>query len=900
MRAPLSLSAAVLAALLLASRALAQDGARSEPAPSARASSAIRTVYGARVERGAPAIDGRLDDEAWSQAELVTGFVQMRPDPGAPASERSEARVLYDDEAIYVGMRLLDAHPDEIAAQLARRDASGIHSDWAHVLIDSYHDRRTGFRFSVNPRGVQKDVLHYDDFNEDVNWDAVWTAATSIDSLGWTAEFRIPLSQLRFSAAAEGERVWGVNFSREIARRGEWAWWSPVLPDFGGIVSQAGELRGVEGISAPRRLEVLPYTVARVTRAPLEAGNPFYDATAGNLALGADLRYGVASNLTLSATLNPDFGQVEADPSEVNLSAFESFFPEKRPFFMEGSNIFSFGIGTDDGSGEQLFYSRRVGRAPQRSVHVDDGWLEGPESTTILGAAKLTGKTSKGWTLGFLDAVTAAEEARVAAGTGVFGTERVEPLTNYSVLSVSRDFRRGRSTLGVLGTSTHRRLGGREEFDFLREAAYTGGFNGRHRFADDTWEASAYAGGSHIRGSEEAITRVQKSSAHYFQRPDAGHVELDSTRTSLSGAVASLWVGKIGGGKLRGGFGGHVRTPGLEVNDLGFMTEADQIQAFANLSYNQFEPIGIFRNFRAGLNPFSMWSHGGERMYTQLGHWTNFELRNLWNGGWWMGKQFEAVSTGSLRGGPSIVRPGGLRYSTWLSTDPRRPLGVNFNLWGGAEEESGAWDFGLGLGATYRPSAQLNLSFQPNLTRRDNTWQYVDQGDALGGREYLFGHLRQRTLSLTTRLNYTVSPALSLELYAQPFVSAGQYDDFRRVADPRAGAFADRFRSLDGRLSYDAGEDEYALDLDGDARGDLTFGNPDFNFKQLRTNAVLRWEYRPGSTLFVVWSQGRTDETGDGTFGAGRDFRRLFGMESGYDVPATNVLLVKLNYWLNF
>ncbi|HEX2095395.1 MAG TPA: DUF5916 domain-containing protein, partial [Longimicrobiaceae bacterium] len=804
------------------------------------------------------------------------------------------------DDAVYVAMRMLDPHPDSIAAQLSRRDASGVYSDWAHVLIDSYHDRRTGFRFSVNPKGVKKDVLHYDDTFEDLNWDAVWEVAARVDSAGWTAEFRIPLSQLRFSREGSTERVWGVNFAREIARRGEWSWWSPVLPTVGGMVSQSGELHGLTGIRPARRLEVLPYSVARVTRAPGEDANPFYHESDGSVAAGLDVRYGITSNLTLSATLNPDFGQVEADPSQVNLSAFESYFREKRPFFMEGSNIFSFNVGTDDGSGESLFYSRRIGRAPQRFVSAGDGWLESPEATTILGAAKVTGKTAGGWTLGLLDAVTAEEKARIASRTGGITTEAVEPLTNYLVGSLSRDFRKGGSTLGFMATATHRQLDGREEFSFLRSAAYSAGINGRHRFARGTWEANGYLAGSHIRGSEEAILRVQQGSAHYFQRPDADHVEVDSTRTSLGGAVASFWVGKNGGSKLRGGFGGHLRTPGLELNDLGFMGEADQVQLFASWRWQQYEPQGIFRSWSVGINPFSMWTTGGERIYSQLGHWTNFELKNFWNGGWWMGRRFEALSNGALRGGPAIVRPSGLRYSTWLSSDRRKPVGANFNVWGGFEDDGGQWDYGISTGLSYRPSAQLNLSVSPSYGRSNQTWQYVTQQDGPGGRHYVFAHMDQRTVSVTTRLNYTLSPTLSLEFYAQPFVSAGSYDRFMEVADPRASSFRDRFDVFGAReISFDPKRGSYAVNRDGDAEADYTFSDPDFNFKQLRSNAVLRWEYRPGSTLFVVWGQGRTDYLPDGSFGLGRDFGRLLGMDGDHPVPATNVLLVKFNYWLN-
>ncbi|HEX2190991.1 MAG TPA: DUF5916 domain-containing protein [Longimicrobiaceae bacterium] len=896
--------ALALAALLLPEPGTAQLASNTPARRSAAAAPAeapSRVVRGVRIAGELPAVDGRLDDAAWAAAEPATGFVQMRPDPGKPATERTEARVLYSGDAVYVAMRMYDSAPDSVAAQLARRDASGVYSDWAHVLIDSYHDRRTGFRFSVNPRGVKKDVLHYDDTSEDVNWDAVWEVGTRVDSLGWTAEFRIPLSQLRFSGAVDGERVWGVNFSREVARRGEWAWWSPVLPNTAGMVSQSGELHGLAGIRPGRRLELLPYSVGSLTRAPGDGDNPFYRRNDGGVSMGMDLRYGLTSNLTVSATLNPDFGQVEADPSQVNLSAYESYFAEKRPFFMEGSNIFAFGVGTDDGSGEALFYSRRIGRTPQRNVDAGDGWLESPEATTILGAAKVTGKTAGGWTLGLLDAVTGEERARLVEGPGGrIQAEAVEPLTNYFVGSLTRDFRRGGSAVGIMTTATHRRLDGREELGFLRSSAYSAGIKGRHRFAGNTWEANGYVAASHVRGSEEAILRVQESSAHFFQRTDADHVEVDSTRTSLTGTVASFWVGKNGGSKLRGGFGAHLRTPGLELNDLGFMGEADQVQAFTSWSWQQYEPQGVFRSWSVGINPFSMWTTGGERIFTQLGHWGNYELKNFWNGGWWTGRRFEALSNGSLRGGPAIVRPAGLRYSAWVNSDTRKPLRASFDVWGGVDDDGGGWDYGVAPTARYRPSSQLDLSLSPQYRRSHGTWQYVTQDDALGSRRYVMSQLDQTTVTLTTRLNYTISPTLSLELYAQPFVSAGTYRGFKEVMDPRAARFRDRFRPFgQGELSFDSEAGEYRVDLDGDRETDLAFNDPDFNFKQLRSNAVLRWEYRPGSTLFLVWSQGRTDYLSDGSFGFGRDFGRLMGMEDDYSVPATNVLLVKFSYWLN-
>jgi hypothetical protein len=896
----------ILTALVTAPRGVAAqvaasgEGAGTAGARAARSTPAIRAF---RIGAVPPRIDGVLDDEVWRQAQAVSGFVQFRPSPGEAPTEQTEARVAFDDDAIYIGMRMFD-DPDSVAAQLTRRDASGAFSDYAHVLIDSYHDRRTAFRFSVTPRGARKDVLHFNDSGEDVNWDAVWDAAASLTADGWTAEFRIPLSQLRFARAEDDDAVWGINFGREIARLGEWSWWAPVLPSIGGFVSQAGELHDVADIEAPRRIEVVPYTLGRMTAAPDDPGNPFYKTRDGAASFGADLRLGIGSNLTLSATVNPDFGQVEADPSVVNLSAFESFFPEKRPFFTEGSNIFGFGIGTDDGSGETLFYSRRIGRAPQRFVRPAGGWADVPDATTILGAAKLSGRTAGGWTIGFLDAVTAEEEARLATPGEPQWSEPIEPRTNYSVVSVSRDFDEGRSTLGLLGTAVVRDLSD-PGFEFLRTSAWSLGLNGRHRFLDDTWEASGYVAGSHIRGNETAIAAVQRAPGHYYQRPDADYLEFDETRTSLTGAIAHLWVNRIGGeGHWRGGFGGHLRTPGLEVNDIGFQSGADQILGFANLRYHQFEPLGLFRSFSMGVNPSLGWTFGGERMWTQIGSNFNWELKSFWSGGYWIARRFAVTAPGALRGGPSVRRNGNWFYNLWLDTDQRKRVTGSLMVNGSREDGTGAWHANVTTTASIRPSPRLTLSVGPHLGRTVNTWQYVGQPATVDGdARYIVGRLDQTTVALNTRLNFTISPALSFELYAQPFISGGDYGAFRTLGDADATGFDARFPGLDDTaIAYDPAARRYAADTDGDGRTDVSFDDPDFNFRQMRGNAVLRWEYSPGSTLFLVWSQSRTafhQGPRDTSFELGRDIDRLFNGDDAFPTPVTNVLLIKLSYWIN-
>jgi hypothetical protein len=861
---------------------------------------AERSLEAIRIQSGPPALTGRLDHPAWVGAPVATGFVQMRPDPGAPASQRTEVRVLYDDEAVYVGMRLYDDQPDGIAAQLARRDATGIHSDWAHVLIDSYHDRRTAFRFTVNPLGVQKDVLHYDDFSEDINWDGVWEVATSIDDEGWIAEFRIPLSQLRFSANG-GAMVWGINFGREIARLNEWSWWAPVLPGVPRMVSAAGELHGIRDLKPPRRIELLPYAVARGQRAPALQGNPFQraDGLGGGIAFGADLRYGLTSDLTLSATINPDFGQVEADPSVVNLTAQETFFPERRPFFVEGANIFTYGIGVDDNSGEGLFYTRRIGRAPQAGLGGRGPHADMPTTTRIMGAAKLSGRTAGGWSVGLLEAVTAREDGSVLTWDDRIEHRTVEPMTNYAVARAARDFRQGLSGVGLIATGTHRRLGVEPDLAFLADRAYTGGVDFRHRFAGETWSVSGWLAGSHVAGDTLAIQRLQRSPLRYMHRPDAAHLDYDPSATSLSGYGGTLNVFKVAG-NWRGGMGGSTRSPGFEVNDTGFQNSADFRLLYGNLRYHRFEPVGPFRNYMVGVNPSASWTYGNEHAHGQFNVFSNFELQSGWSAGFWGSRAFEGLSTGALRGGPAIARPGGWRGNFWVNSDSRKPVRVNGWVFAAVEDEGSGWQRNGGLTMTWRPSGRLDLRAGPSFSERLSEWQYVGQPvDAGDQRQYLFGAIHQRTASVTARLNYAFTPTLSLQFYAQPFLSAGSYSDFRVVIEPRARAFSDRFHVFgpDEIQFMEPGEGggrgRYEVDSIGDGRAGFGFWQPDFNVKELRSNLVLRWEYRPGSTLFVVWSQGRSQFDPTGAFRLVDDVERLLG------TAGTNVVALKLNYWLN-
>jgi hypothetical protein len=599
---------------------------------------------------------------------------------------------------------------------------------------------------------------------------------------------------------------------------------------------------------------------------------------------------GVGGALTLDLSLNPDFGQVEADPSQVNLSAFETFLPERRPFFVEGANLFRFSLALGDGDGavESLFYSRRVGRAPQGGVDGSLGFSRGDANSTILGAAKLSGKTSTGWSIGLMNAVTAEENAEVQPlDAGARYELPIEPLSWYTVARLSRDFREGRSAVGVVATAVNREGAVADALE-LRRDAYTGGVDFRHRFGEDSYQVTAALIGSRVSGSEEAIARTQRSSARYFQRPDAPHLTYDPARTSLAGSSTMFSVGKIAGGHWRWSTGFQARSPGFEPNDIGFMPETGFQSAFGYAGYDQSTPQGPFRRWRINVNGWTGTSWGREHRHVGGNVNGSFELANFWGG--WMGVNHNgsSLSTGLLRGGPAfLVEP---NWNGWagLNSDSRRAVQLNLNLNWNVRPESDSWSVHLGPNVSWRPSGRASLSVGTGFSRNVNDRQWIQSIEA-DGTHHLFGRLDQSTLGLTGRMDYAFTPNLSLQMYAAPFVSAGSYGGFKRVADPRAERYADRFEPLDAVR----GEDGRYRAMIAGGEGALTFGDPAFDFRQFNSNMVLRWEYRPGSALYLVWAQGRTASGGDGDFDLAGNLRGLF------DVHPENVLMLKASYWFS-
>ena len=803
------------------------------------------TGHAIRADR-APELDGRSDDAVWKLAPFMRGFRQFEPGEDLPPTFQTEAQAAYDDRYLYVLVRAFDPHPDSINTLLSRRDVKTA-SDQLKIIIDAYKDRRSGVEMAVNPAGVKRDYSIYGDSNEDPTWDGVWDVATRIDSAGWVAEFRVPFSQLRFTAHDMHEFGFGVW--RDVARLNERSAWPVYRQSRRTLVSQLGTLSGIEGIGTPRRLELMPYSVTRsvplpATRAPGQRGE---------LAGGLDLKAGLGSHITVDATVNPDFGQVEADPAVLNLSAFEIRFDERRPFFQEGAGLYRCG-----GSCEGIFYTRRIGRTPQlRNSSAD------PLFTNITAAAKLTGRFDNGVAFGIVNAST--EQVRGADG------HTAEPQTNYLVVRALREMRGGRSQAGLQITDVRRRLDDATD-PFLRRSATTVLLQGFHRFARDRWEWFAYGGANTVQGSANAIALTQRSSVHLHQRPD--HEErFDSTRTTMGGFVTSTGLKQIGG---RFRYDGLVRyaSANVEMNDLGFVTLVNDVQLRQQFEHRLLRPNRVFRQAFSLVSAESHWTTGGLLSAQSGTLHASGSLLNNW-GGALTATTSDVGGTHCVscaRGGPALrqsVRRG-LRLD--LSGDPR-PAIVPRAAWRvGRSDEGRSWYRGADAGADFRVASRFSTSMVVGYDEVTNDQQWIGNYGAFlsDTTHFTFARLHQHIFALTARANFTATPTLSLQLYAQPFVTTGEYGNWRELAAPRAAAYADRFRSY--RTTAPAG----------------------FNVKQFNSNAVIRWEYRPASTLFLVWQQGRAQElTGRGIFVPGRDVRDLFGARP------LNTLLLKASYWFN-
>jgi hypothetical protein len=854
-----------------------------------------KKVYNtAHVNPHAPVIDGKLDDAAWDKVQWETDFIQRQPYEGQPPSQQTSFKILYDDNNLYVAIRSHDTEPAKIVRRMTRRD--GLDGDWVFLQLDSYHDLRTAFVFGVNAEGVKYDkILSEDGNNENLSWDPNWYVKTSVDEKGWIAEMKIPFSQVRFSN--NETQVWGMEVVRFLFRKQERSLWQFIPQNCPGYVNLFGELHGIKNIKHKRQMEITPYSVGKLEGFPKEEGNPFATGRAKSAALGLDGKIGINSDLTMDFTINPDFGQVEADPSEVNLTSFETYYQEKRPFFIEGKNILNFQVmgGDGDFSSDNLFYSRRIVRPPHYQPNTGDNeYMDIPAETSILGAFKLTGKTRNGLSIGILESLTAKEKAEIDF-IGQRRFETVEPLTNYFLARVQKDYNQGKVIIGGMFAATNRGLKNAGlNLGFLHKSAYTGGMDFYYSWKNKVYSVSLNTVFSLVQGSKEAILNTQMSSVHYFQRPDATHARLNPNRTSLSGFGGTFAFEKGGSGHFNYSTGVTLRSPGLELNDLGYLRTADRIMQWVWAGYRVSKPFSIFRYLNLNFNQWMGWNFDGQRFSNGGNFGLNTQFKNYWSIYFGINPQGKRTSLEVLRGGPSMKIEGGFSYWAGIDTDSRKPCVLEIGTSHDLRNNHSMRYHEIYASLSYRPISNLSFSIIPSYSTNKNVLQYVNEIDYSADKRYILGSLDQKTASITMRVDYSITPDISIQFYGQPFISSGKYFDFKYITDPKADQFENRFQVFNSnQVYYDANQGTYSIDENLDNHTDYSFNDPNFNFLQFRSNLVIRWEYIPGSTVFLVWSQGRTGIGSSGDFSFSNDFRDLF------NVKPHNVFLIKFTYLFN-
>ncbi len=829
-----------------------------------------KRIYNATRLSTRPKIDGKLNDSCWENGEWSGGFRQQQPNQAHEPSQKTEINIQYDFNNLYVALRCYDDEPEKINPILGRRD--NLSGDVAGIALDSYNDKLCAFEFNVTAAGQKVDLVHLGAYLWDFNWDAVWEGKAHVGDSMWTAEMRIPFSQLRF--ADKENHIWGMHIWRWIDRLDEEDQWKLIPIDAPAMVYIFGELHGIKNINTKRKMELLPYTKAKYVP---DADNNF------NLGFGIDGKLGVSSDFTLDYTINPDFGQVEADPSELNLTEYETFYDEKRPFFLEGNSILDYSTGDD-----LLFYSRRIGHSPSLTPALEDGeTIEMPENTSILNALKLTGKSKNGLSLGIINSMTLREEAVITSGN----TERkeiVEPFTNYFIARVKKDLNRGNTVIGGMLTSTLRSKNDLES-EFLPNSSTVAGFDFQHNWKNRKYYINLKSFYSEVSGNESVISGLQRSSRHYFHRADADHLEYDPTTTSLKG-----WGGELSGGKRSGKFRAigtvNWRSPGVDLNDLGYLRQADIVTQNINLRYQVNKPIGIFRSYYFFLNQERDWSYGMENTYNEIRLHGSAKFNNLWRIHADFETNFNMFDTRELRGGPSLRKDNMNSGEVSIQSNSASTLYTAFRYgWDWSPDKISKSD-NYSLYFRWRINNQITLTSTTVYDNSMDNSQYVGQASYNSEKRYMVGLLDRQTLYTTLRLEYFVTPELSLQYYGSPYASTGKYPNVRKVVAAHASTPENRFVNL---AIVDKNESKWMLDETGDNISDYTIYNPDFDFNEFRSNFVARWEFRPGSTLYFVWTNTRSDYK----YVYNDDI--LDSFQGIFKVKSQNAFMIKFNYWFS-
>ena len=848
-------------------------------------------IYATRVTQPI-LLDGKLDDSVWKNVSSIDSFVQRDPEEGVEPTQNTIIKIAYDDNALYIGARMYDTSPDSIVARLARKDFD-TDSDALVVFLDPYNDKRSGYYFGISSAGTLYDGTLYNDEWDDDTWDGVWEGRAAIDGKGWSAELKIPFSQLKFQTV--DKMIWGVNFRRDIARRNEKDYIVYTPRNESGFVSRFPDLLGISNIKSSSNIELVPYLTFKSQHLQHDAGDPFNDGSEQNFGLGVDLKMGIGTNLTLNGTINPDFGQVEIDPAVINLSDVETFFSEKRPFFIEGSSIFNFGYGGSRSnwgfnfSNPDFFYSRRIGRTPQGTAP-DADFNDYPDGTHILGAAKLTGKLGDTWNVGTIQSLTNREYVHQQTD-GVKSKTEIEPLAYYGVFRAQNEIDEGRQGIGFISTITARDFKDERLRDEINGSAITGGIDG-WTFLDSskTYVVTGWFGGSHITGTTQRMIDLQESSRHYLQRPDAENFSVDSNATSMDGFAGRFTLNKQKGNViLNSAFG--IISPRFDVNDVGFLWKADVINMHIGGGYAWRDPTEFFRNMQLIGAIFRSYDFDGN--ITWEGIWSDiyYQFLNYYSVEMNFSYNPETVNNRRTRGGPLTLNHKGAELDLYANSDSRKPWVASISS-GTYQTEDGDYYYAH-VGFEVRPISNISLSFSPGYEKGYDNTQWIDAFDdptatATYGKRYVFGELEQTTVSASIRLNWTFNPQLSLQLYLQPLMSSGKYTNYKELAKPKSYNY-----TIYGTNGSTIDENNVA-DPDGNGPAQsIDIGNNDFNFTSLRGNAVLRWEYLPGSVLYFVWTQTRENSEETGEFNFHNSFKNL-----GNAKP-DNIFVVKFTYWFN-
>jgi len=846
-------------------------------------------------------VDGVLSERVWDRPGF-TELYQQEPHQGERPSQNSEVWVAYDDDAIYYAAKYYDSQPDSILARLVRRDfVWGDPSDGTVLYLDSYGDKRSGYFFYVNAAGTLADgLLENDSKQTDLSWDAVWEGVPLINKDGWTVEMRIPYSQLRFKE--DDVQVWGINVERYISRMAETVMIAYTPRNENGFASRFPSLTGISGIKSSAHVELLPYITGKAEYSKGSMDNPFYPGHRYSPGAGLDVRAGLGSSLTLNGTINPDFGQVELDPAVVNLTDVETAFEEKRPFFTEGVNIYRFGNGGTNNNvnfswpGANIFYSRRIGRSPQGRLPANE-YADVPNGTHILGAAKISGRIKNDWKIGTLHAITQREYAKTELD-GERSKSEVEPLTYYGVFRMQRDYNEGKQGLGFLSTYTNRSFKDLTMKNYLSKDAVVAGTDGwAFLDKDRTYVITGWTAASRVSGEPDRMIALQSGAGHYFQRPDAGHLGVDSSSKSLSGTAGRIMINKN-----RGKFAFNTAvgwlSPGFEVNDLGYGSYSDLLNMHLILRYRATQPTKIFQNAGVNAATFANFDFGGNK--TGQGYFLSsyITFKNLSGANVSYFFNPETLNARRTRGGPLTINPKSQSASINLNSDNRKwwVIFTGSNLTWGENTTSRE----VYANVEFKVSPTLTIQFGPDYSRNISESQWVggfydQEATETYSKRYIFAHIDQKTLATEFRADWIINPRLSFQVYLQPYFVSGKYSEFKYLKTPETFDFVkygDGVSTIGTTLSDDGTITSYNLDPDGTGPSiSRSIENPDFNYMSLRGNAVLRWEYRPGSSLYLVWTQNREDTEQNGEFNLGHSANRIF------DLKPENILLIKASFW---